>query len=63
MEPRLRIIPAAAYLGISSWKLRREAQAGQIPHVLIAGRYEFERQALDDYLEAHRVPANPQVRS
>jgi len=63
MEARLRVGEAAAHLGISSWLLRREARAGRIPYVLIAGRYEFERQALDSYLDARRIPAKTQAGS
>lgn len=49
----LRTKDAAAYIGLSEWKLRQMVHSGEIE--VIAGKYwGFDRQSLDRWIESNR---------
>jgi excisionase family DNA binding protein len=55
ITPRaLRTKPAADYVGISPWKLRKKAQDGLIPYIDDGGPWRFDRLDLDRYIEANK---------
>ncbi len=55
---------AAAYLGITVRHLKRLREYGQIEYVKVGRLVRFRPDALDDYIEAHAVPASdPRTKS
>lgn len=46
---------AAAYLGISYWKLLEMIKAKQIPHIKVGKRYLFRVEALDRWMANQEV--------
>lgn len=48
--------PVAELLGLSPETVARMAQRGEIPSRLIAGRYRFDLQEVEAWLEEQRVP-------
>jgi len=48
---------AAAYLSVSSWKLRQLARLGKIAYVQLEedGPFTFDRLDLDNYAQEHRI--------
>jgi excisionase family DNA binding protein len=57
IKPRLlKIKAAAAYLAVSTWKLRNLVQAGAIQYIPGAGTspWRFDLQDLDEYIDRNR---------
>lgn len=58
-EPKLRIAEAAKLIDVSRSRLRKDAKAGLVAHVLLGTQMRFTPSALDRYVARMTVAASP----
>lgn len=51
MRATMQAKEAAAFLGMSYWKLLELKKAGKVPHVPIGGRVLFRKESLERWLQ------------
>lgn len=57
--PLMTVEATAAYLGTSPRHVQRLYRERRLPHVRVGGKVRFDRAALDEWIEQHRVEAAP----
>lgn len=56
-SPVLQTEEAAAYLGLSPWKIRELVHNGELAYIKDCGKWRFLKSDLDEYLLRHRFVA------